>query len=494
MVLDSSMHPAPRSVRERAVLVDGNGRALRVLTPEEHALERSNRRAVMSEPEYTHYLARMMDAIRSDTAVTRRIMIVAHGGLNQLGTSLGTADTIADSIRNEGYYPILLIWDSSLRSTYVEHLFFVRQGRRREGIPNPLQAAAHLTADLGRGISRAPLTWYEQADDLARTTVWAKPRWREETHLILSAQQSFVKPDSAGSAADSLRDPPVHLAMGPYLPSRREKTGRSLLTILTAPTKLIASPLIDAFGGSAWGNMHRRTSTMFHDPREFSTNVPTGDRYLPPSGAVSRLAAALDTLIRQDSVAYVARNPQDTVYDRHAHWEITLVGHSMGAIVMNELVRHHYDLPYRNIVYMAAACSIRDWEASVLPYLEEHVNTRFYSLMLHPTVEARERNFGDVSPRGTLLEWIDDYLEDPKTHIDRMMGKWSNMAEAVHLIPPGVRERTYFRVFGYRDRPDGVWPTPQQPMKHGEFMGTDVPFYRKDFWWPASLPTAPSQE
>lgn len=484
LVLKPPVGPMPSTVRERAVLVDGDGRPLRVLTPSEYAMERSIRRAHMSEAEYDLYLARMMDAIRRDTAMPRRIMIVAHGGLNQLRTNLNGADDIAASIRDAGYNPILLIWDSSLQSTYVEHLFFVRQGQRREGSAHVLQGTAHLLSDVGRGVSQAPLTWFEQADDLYRTTAWSTPKWRGETHLLRAKYEALVSAIGAGTATEEQDLATLRLSVGEYRPTRGEKIGRSLLTIFTAPTKLIGSPVLDAFGGSAWRNMQRRTRTMYHNPDEFSPKVITADRYRAPSGAVARLATALDSLIITDSVAFANVHGRGARWDRHERWEITLIGHSMGAIVMNELVRHFYDLPYRNIVYMAAACSIRDWEASVLPYMEEHHGTRFYSLMLHPTVEARERNLGDLPPRGSLLEWLDDYMHDPETHVDRMLGKWANMAEATHLIPPGVRNRVYFRVFGYRDALTNHGEGGMKPIKHGDFLDPDVPFYLPQFWWP----------
>src|SRR5205807_7605742 len=103
--------------------------------------------------------------------------------------------------------------------------------------------------------------------------------------------------------------------------------------------------------------------------------------------------------------------------DDAGHYQITLVGHSMGAIVLNELVRRsttegvHYD----NIVYMAAACSVRDFQRSVVPYMQRHTTTNFYNLCLHPVNEVRERHAADLVPRGSLLVWIDDMYSNPYT-------------------------------------------------------------------------------
>lgn len=476
-------------VREHAVFVDGDGRALRVRTPSEN----SRQPRQMSPEEYDLYLARMMDAIRRDTVVPRRIMIVAHGGLNNLSTNLLRADDMSQSISAAGYYPILLIWESGLLPTYFEHLAYVRQGQKQEAVLLA-QITTNVTIDLARGASRAPLTWIEQGTDWMRTTGWFTPEWQAETSHLLQNYEEWTNAQNAGTSTGSMDSATIHVSVGEFRAGRNENVGRTLLTFFTLPTKLIVSPLLDAVGGSAWRNMRRRTRTMFHTPQEFGPSIISAETYRPPSGAVAELAAALDTLIIQDSVAFVASGGPDTAFNRHDRWQITLIGHSMGAIVMNELVRHQWNLPYRNIVYMAAACSIRDWEASVLPYMEEHDSTRFYSLMLHPVVEARERNVGDLPPRGSLLEWLDDYMDDPETHTDRTMGKWANMAEATHLIPPGVRNRVYFRVFGYLDSLTNHGEGSRKPIKHGDFLDPDVPFYSESFWWPSREPAHEDQQ
>ena len=43
-----------------------------------------------------------------------------------------------------------------------------------------------------------------------------------------------------------------------------------------------------------------------------------------------------------------------------ANMRIIMTGHSMGTIVINELVQLFPNLPYENLVYMAGAASVRD--------------------------------------------------------------------------------------------------------------------------------------
>src|SRR4030095_3853438 len=91
-------------------------------------------------------------------------------------------------------------------------------------------------------------------------------------------------------------------------------------------------------------------------------------------------------------------------------YQIVLVGHSMGAIVINEALLHFQNLPVTRIVYMAPACSIHDAEHCLLPFLFLNRSVRFHLLTLHPQAEADEWNVWDIVPRGSLLEWIDNFF------------------------------------------------------------------------------------
>jgi pimeloyl-ACP methyl ester carboxylesterase len=76
-----------------------------------------------------------------------------------------------------------------------------------------------------------------------------------------------------------------------------------------------------------------------------------------------------------------------------------MIGHSMGTIVVNELVQVYPDLPYESLVYMAGAANIRDTQKAVVPLLTQNRGcTRFYGLMLHPINDAREATGGGLIP------------------------------------------------------------------------------------------------
>jgi hypothetical protein len=213
---------------------------------------------------------------------------------------------------------------------------------------------------------------------------------------------------------------------------------------LTFPTKMLTSPLIDAFGSAGWQNMSRRTQTIVEGASDFEVGQGNIQDY------VNRGApGGLDALFRR-----LASRQKDERFG-HPAYEITLVGHSMGSMVLNEALRRQTrreadggdELPVTRIVYMAAACSIRDFSDSVVPFLVAHKRTRFYNLCLHPTAELIESNAFDIPPRGSLLLWIDDFLTEPSTPLDRTLGRWENIVQVPYVIPGKVRGRVAVKAF-----------------------------------------------
>ena len=87
---------------------------------------------------------------------------------------------------------------------------------------------------------------------------------------------------------------------------------------------------------------------------------------------------------------------------------------------------------------------------------------------------AAQWAFLDLTPRGSLLEWIDNFLSDPKTEADLTLGKWDNIILASHLIPLDVLSRVVLRSFNAGTR--------EEPQHHGDFDEFDfwTPEYRGD--------------
>lgn len=240
------------------------------------------------------------------------------------------------------------------------------------------------------------------------------------------------------------------------------------------PPKTIALGLLDALGTPAWNTMHRRTTLMFRPEDDMRDESRRVDRWVPPGGALGVLL---------DSLARFTRE--------HPKYRITLVGHSMGAIVSTEILRHRDTLPIDNVVFMAAASSVHEVQTSVFPYLRADTTRRFYNLTLHPWADQRETRFLGLAPYGSLLAWIDAYFGHTETRLDLMAGKYENMVHSASVIPGDVRDRTHIRAFGYRSgkgcgRDD-------MPYQHGQFNDASVPYWRELFWSPGPASCADVQ-
>jgi pimeloyl-ACP methyl ester carboxylesterase len=161
----------------------------------------------------------------------------------------------------------------------------------------------------------------------------------------------------------------------------------------------------------------------------------------------------------------------------HPNVKITLVAHSMGTFIVNDLVRRTPDVDYANIVYMAGADSMRNTRDSLVPYLQEHRDTQLFILTLHPQAEIEEShvggfdNFGGFAPRGSLLVWIDDFLSSPLTYFDRTIGRWDNVIQGYPEFE-AVRGQVHIKAF---DQTSKI-------QQHGDFGGAC--FWQKEFWQP----------
>lgn len=441
--------------REHVVLVDHEGRSLYLAGP--------NARKIESTNDFDQHLLAITNAIATDTNCiapdgTRQILIFVHGGLNTYNQSLARVNEITPKIADAHYYPLFVNWDSGLKSSYWEHLFLVRQGEV-EPVWGPVTFPLYFVADVGRAVTRAPVVWYYQLTSDFTTTV------RYESPIRFSHSNSNWL-----ARASSNSWPGIRLSIGSDQRTWWSQCGYFSSYVVTFPCKLATAPVIDAFGKSAWDNMSRRTQTMFRAPAEFALPPETKEirearrrTGEPAQGAVSRLMQSLDDL--------VAANPSN-------HYGITLIGHSMGTIVANEMVLTHPNLCYSNIVYMGAACDVSDFANAVIPCLERQTNAHFYNLTLHPIAEAREAqwNYLDLTPRGSLLEWIDNFLATPRTVPERTLGKWDNAISTTALIPTNVASRVRIKAFavGPRDK------FPDNPMVHGDF--SEEPFWETKFW------------
>jgi pimeloyl-ACP methyl ester carboxylesterase len=433
------------------VMVDGKGR---MVSSTPHlwglyfpmiALKRMSQKAAKAHVEKViRQLECAREAARLDAP--HEILLYVHGGLNTQVGALQRAAELYPAITADpsGPTPVFLNWQSSLLSSYYDHLMWIRQGK--EMCWGPLMAPLVLLEDLGNAVLRAPRIWLYQLGHTGTVLTNSSP---DET----SAAARWTELEKG------TKESPTLIRRGDELRPWWQSSILGTSALLTLPLRLALAPLVDAAGTPAWDNMRRRTSMAFHRESEFSSkNLP--DR---PRGGYSLF---LDRLL-----AKCCAEPEK--------WTITLMGHSMGTIIVNQVLRQYPDLPIQRIVYMAAACSVRDYQDTVFPYLEAHPGTQMYHLVLHEDAENQEICWPapEFVPRGSLLVWIDNFFEKPETWLDRMAGRWVNLLAGIYLRPEQLRGRIHIKQFDH-----GAGSDFSHPQKHGGFAEKERDFWKPAYW------------
>lgn len=541
IVHDGKFHPAEcrngrwrdagvvPDIRDHVIAVDGQGRP--------HDPMMLNGEA-MKLKDYRSRLAEIFASMRHfhESHPGRKVLVFVHGGLNSPADSLMAADNEIERIMDAGYYPIFLNWDSDLLDTYREHATSVTQGRTEDG-GRVLLTPFYIFADAGRALTRAPVVWSNQLgsdltaagadlDALAKHNAESassnspdssKERWanRPEAKAVEQALNNLKdrqRNDEARADPNAPRQE-MRIYIGPdFDVNGGHLAGLGISYAITSPTKFGLSWLIDGLGSPAWENMSRRTLVSFDgdfagNPAEFESTQEKGlPREKRARSAINYTTVGAMEVFREELLRATrfSAGGDDAEGTAGQPYEITLIGHSMGTMVLNEWLRrdileqrHQF---YTNIVYMAAACSVRDFSRAVVPYLLLHgpdpdsknpgevLGTQFYSLMLHPLADLRERERGyDIPPRGSLLVWLDDFLTDPQTPLDRTLGRWDNIIPAIDLIPQSVRGQVSLKAFALAPYDDPIPPCGQPdygPQAHGQFR--DRPYWLPEFWYSES--------
>lgn len=399
----------------------------------------------------------------------KKILIYIHGGLNTQVSTVERAVHMHKMLEDEGYYPIFVNWQSSLISSYFDHLLYIRQGQEHV-IIGPLTSPFYLLIDLGNAILRAPIVWGGQIASQLKTRASLKL----DSAVEVKDRTKFLKKeynDAQSVNSENKHPGAIAIETGEDKRQKIEKFLEGSSYLLLLPIRLLVSaPLIDSFGTSSWNNMLRRTKLLFQREDEFKNT-----HFDKSLGGLSQFMYRLEEEI----------NAQPD------NWEITIVGHSMGAIVLNEMVRRFPNLKYQTIIYMAAACSISDFESSIIPYLEKNSKTQFYNLTLYRIAEEGERFELDYLPyfdpfiRGSLLSWIDLFLGDPKNFTDKTLGKYANFVRAENIFPKKVRGQVHIKEFSFGNSRRGL-----EPQKHGEFdeykETYNYRFWNPEFYKPSS--------
>jgi hypothetical protein len=408
----------------------------------------------------------------------KRMMIYVNGGLNSLPDMRWQAAVRIPCMKRDGYFPVFLTWSTGFFSSYWEQILYSRDGARR----SRMQFASvpfYILGDIGQGIVRSPVTFYEHLQ-----AFWQSSLSQDKPWFRVADDDRLFKNDGPVTAnTNVLTDPDVDQASTGW--------GKWIPYALTTPVRVVTTPFADAGGDTAWEAMVRRSRASVRRPAEFNnvdpdlTKTRWNDitKYPGGAGGFSVFFHHLNSCI-EPRESWIDRYPNgrkctdERFREVFKDLKITLIGHSMGTIVLNDLVWSYPKLPYEDIVYMAAACSIKDFTRSIMPLLEErNGNTKFYNLMLHPLNDALELSYGGSVPLGSLLVWIDDMYQEPEAWTDRTLGNWANIHASKHVFSERAQKHMLFRVFRREAKEGNIIP-----IKHGDFNETRMDYWRPSFW------------
>lgn len=355
----------------------------------------------------------MMETVRAQPG--REVVLFVHGGLTSPSFGAGRARARLVAMQRAPVVPLFLHWDSALSFTHSVVSLPSALVRGALGAPGAwgrayvagCRATHALVHDGGdRGGHGGSITEARRCPGRALDPA--------ESASIALERAWFAARDSAG--ADTL--PRLHLE--PQRPGALVTTGRVALAAVTAVPKLVTAPLMSASGASTYAELRVRAARI-------------------AAGAGAALVDSLGALVAAECAA-AAPGPCPR--------RVTLVGFSMGAIVLDALLSSRPSFPAQQVVHLAPASSIAETRAAMVPFLHARPDATFRIGVLHPTVEGDEIRALDLLPRGSLLEWIDAGWNGDASMAARTTGRWSGALALAALAPASVRGRIAVEAFG----------------------------------------------
>lgn len=374
---------------------------------------------------------------------TLRLLIFVHGGLNPHAKSFERMKDLlqtdpAQPLKETCYYPLFINWDSDLGSSIADDLVGLRFGRRAP-IVGWLTSPVVFSARLVGSMAHLPVALMHNGDHVMESINGAREQ-EDPTHCILG---------------DSLINAPrnaASLATIPFL----EGFGTPAWEIMKRRAELaVASRLADGPDqGDAFvnpRNWHRVTPQFAQQEGSqppFAANAAPNSlaTLAPPAnqGAVRTLAR----LLRSNMAAVEGTTPPvwkwtaPTKERRDLTVEITIVGHSMGAFLVNHLLAvmdlddqgrpRPRPMPVREIVYLAPAAPLNELEDFMIPYLQSNRQATFSIFVLNRRDETREMGWASgvlLLPRGSVLAWIDTYFQPGNTIGQGTAGRMRNLKD-----------------------------------------------------------------
>jgi pimeloyl-ACP methyl ester carboxylesterase len=419
--------------------------------------ERWNARRIDQAKELTYVRKMIQQYLNSRQASGAPLTPVVHihGGLNNYDTVLDRAQTLPPYMLSDGHYPFFIGWPSDFWFSLKEHVKKSDRGRERSLAGSLYFGALQTLEDLVRSMVRIPSSIVRQIDNMSL--------------VPLSAYKSEER-DAEGRASLLSRAGFDVISEEPFT-----GVGGSYVTIIN-PVGWLATPLRDGFGQGAWNSMLRQTELVLTKASVYEGEaIPSNPKWRSQvtqargAGAAGPSDTAVRLFLREWQSAPETRGQP-----------ITLVAHSMGAIIALNVLSRHPEVKFDNVVFMGAAARMKHVESVLIPWLVDHPEARFYNLSLDPYNEIAERTYYDFAPRGSLLMWIEDSFGEVNAFRDRTIGKWWNVVRIAEDLFPvesagqGIRDRVTLKRFAI-DANGSLGP-----QSHGSF--NLYCWWRKSFW------------
>lgn len=397
------------------------------------------------------------------------LIIYIHGGLNFPSNSVKNANNLTCLIEKNGYKPFFIHWRSGAWTTYKEHLLYDRQGQYYETF-GPLTMPFILAEDLGRGLTRAPMRLFQNINNYGKSLFFGK---YGDEKIALNLSNQYLTEENQHNYCDLNRIKPSNKLKFGELPticdlrSRPVKFFDGAIDLGALGLSLITVPVFDVVATSSWSTMKRRTEIMFTKRICYPSN----------NNCDSKFTSIEEFQTKREGVATKFFNALQDKQQKNKDIKIILVGHSMGTIIANKILRRWPKIEFSKIIYLGAATSIEDFNVSVMPYMEKHPDVEFYNISLHPIAENTEIQVFGLGQTGSLLTQIDNHYESHIYENNRTLGRWTNIVNNMDYFNKSDTSGEILKRMNFRALPFAKG----FPKNHGDF---DNPEFIKNgrFW------------
>lgn len=444
-----------------------------------------------------------------------KLLIYIHGGLNRVTDSLVNNEALKSAITTDEehwYYPRFFVWPSDGLTNYSEHALNISGGRYTENVVRGLfGGVATLISDSLQAIVNIPRSWFTQAVNV-KDHIWAlnDRRYLDSSNAITSpfrvshawvqARKNYClyadlsndssncleggydnKAQDVTTISNKSDEDNANIYWSSYERNSRNplKNPKIVWERVSALSRITVGSLTHSeIGAASWRNMKRRAENITSPTVIFDSRIK--ERHSCSNNGLTCASGMqyFDELLSQINDS---ENP--------GRYELTLIGHSMGAFILNSIINSNLDnlvdhQIVKDVVYMAAATTIQDTVQTIHNLYHAYATRgidfaqwpQVSNLMLNRVAEISELMFYGLVPSGSLLVWVDEVYERPSHPTERTVGSEVNVYTTLPYIErqlgPYYTNKITFKAF---DRTRG-----SQPAMHGEFNDGD--FWHPEFW------------